>query len=88
MLKSYKWKYEDKETFYNVYTDKDGNKIDYWIDHCELNDFLNAIKNSKDLLMSYLFDDNSILITGNDNDEPDVEDEVTEEGNTIFYKGN
>ena len=42
-----------------------------------------------DLLMSYLFDDNSILVTGNDNaDDYDVEDEVTKNGNTIFYKGN
>lgn len=61
----------------------------YWIDHCELSEFLNAMMSHQDLLMSYLFDDDSILITGNDNDDNyDVKDEVTKNGNTIFYKGN
>ena len=81
--------YGGEEHMYNVFHDKDGNKAEYWIDHCELSEFLNALMSNQDLLMSYLFDDNSILVTGNDNDDDyDVEDEVTKNGNTIFYKGN
>lgn len=81
--------YGGEEHMYNVFHDKDGNKPEYWIDHCELSEFLNALMSNQDLLMSYLFDDNSILVTGNDNaDDYDVEDEVTKNGNTIFYKGN
>ena len=80
--------YGGEEHMYNIFHDKDGNKPKYWIDHCDLSEFLNAMMSHQDLLMSYLFDDDSILITGNDNDDYDVEDEITKNGNTIFYKGN
>lgn len=64
----------------------------YWdngyVDHGnELNDFVNDLVGDSDKLMRYLFSDDSFVITGNDNDESDVDINVDYEHNK-YYKGN
>lgn len=86
-LKSYTWLNGNKESFYNIFTDKEGNEIDYYIDHIrDLDSFLNIILTNKNLLMSYLFDTNSFIVTGNDNDDYDVEENLEQYDDTKYYK--
>lgn len=77
------------------YTNSEGKLIEYtssvnggYIDHSnELQEFLNAISNNESMLMNYLFSDLSFIITGNDNDEEDVDINV-DYAHDEFYKGN
>lgn len=64
----------------------------YWsqgyVDHSdELGDFLNAVCEDEGKLMRYLFSDLSFIITGNDNDEEDVDINVSYAYDE-YYKGN
>lgn len=59
-----------------------------YVDHAdELNEFLDAVCSDEDKLMSYLFSPLSFIITGNDNDDQDVEINVTYDHDK-YYKGN
>jgi len=59
-----------------------------YVDHSnELNEFLNAVCSDEDKLMQFLFSPLSFIITGNDNDEYDVNIDVSYEHDE-FYKGN
>jgi hypothetical protein len=77
------------------YTSSDGKLVEYtsgdnigYVDHSdELDDFLGAVCNDENKLMSYLFSDMSFIITGNDNDDTDVEIKVTYDYDE-YYKGN
>lgn len=90
--------YIDK--LYNYLTE-DGIKVhfnnngDGYIDHeNKLDDFIEALMNNKDLLYRYLFCENSFIMTGNDNDDFDVDKEIRKESNSrniesdIFCKWN
>jgi len=71
---------ENKKTEYgydNGYIDHGGN----------LNSFLEEICNDENKLMRYLFSSESFIITGNDNDDYDVEIKV-DYNHDEYYKGN
>ena len=60
----------------------------YYIDHFEeLGEFLSAICADENKLKRYLFSDFSFIITGNDNDDMDVDIKVDYEHDE-YYKGN
>ncbi len=97
ILKSHRIEvYVDKPQ-YNFYDSIDsitGEKITVqylkygYVDHeDELGDFLNAIINSEEKLMSYLFSPLSFVLTGNDNSRTDVSINVPYE-HFEYYKGN
>lgn len=77
------------------YTDSKGDLVEYtssentgYVDHSEkLTSFLNAICEDNDKLMRYLFSDLSFIITGNDNDDRDVDINVSY-AHDEYYKGN
>lgn len=81
------------EPIYQEYTDGDNNTRRYvdnggYVDHSnELTDFLDAVCRSDDKLLSYLFSHLSFIITGNDNNENDVDINVSYPHDE-FYKGN
>jgi hypothetical protein len=52
-----------------------------------MGDFLNAVCEDENKLMSYLFSDLSFIITGNDNDDEDVDINV-DYAHDEYYKGN
>lgn len=63
-------------------------RYSYYIDHSSmLNEFLNDICNNEDKLMRFLFSSESFILTGNDNDDYDVEINVSYE-HEEYYKGN
>lgn len=72
-----------------------GKKVEYtsvenggYVDHSdELSTLENALLADEDKLMNYLFSDLSFIITGNDNDDSDVDINV-EYAHDEFYKGN
>ncbi len=60
----------------------------YYIDHGgELNEFLNDICNDESKLMRFLFSSESFILTGNDNDDSDVNINVDYK-HEEYYKGN
>lgn len=70
------------------YFDKDYCDCDGYVDHSEgLEEFINEVIKDKSLLLSYLFSPYSFIITGNDNDESDIEIHVNYP-HEEFYKGN
>lgn len=77
------------------YTDSSGKLVEYragvnvgYIDHAyDLNEFLSAICDDEERLMNYLFSPLSFIITGNDNDEMDV-DISASYPHEEYYKGN
>ncbi len=79
----------------HTYTGSDGLPKEYttcknggYVDHSdELSGFLNAVCADKGMLLRYLFSDLSFIITGNDNDESDVDIKV-DYAYDEFYKGN
>lgn len=74
---------ESKYTAGYFYADNAG-----YIDHSdELGTFLDDICESEDKLLQYLFSDLSFIITGNDNDEQDVDINV-DYAHDEYYKGN
>jgi hypothetical protein len=62
---------------------------DYYIEHNveELVDYVETVCNSEDTLLSYLFSNRSFILTGNDNDDKDVDINV-DYPHLEFYKGN
>lgn len=71
--------YEEGKTW----ADNDG-----YVDHAdELNEFLNDICNDNNKLMQYLFSPLSFILTGNDNDDIDVNINVLYDCDE-YYKGN
>lgn len=66
----------------------------YYIDHCdELENFIEIILNSPELLIDWLFNDDSILITDNDNSEMEYYSDAFDkydnrEDYFIYGKGN
>jgi hypothetical protein len=62
---------------------------DGYVDHStELNELIEALLSDKDLLKRYLFEINSFIATGNDNDdEPVINRDNMEDYNT-YWKGN
>lgn len=79
----------------NSYTNSEGKLVEYttcenggYVDHSdELKRFLNAVCDDESKLMNYLFSDLSFIITGNDNDEEDVDINV-DYAHEEYYKGN
>jgi hypothetical protein len=77
------------------HTNSEGKPVEYtypvnagYVDHSNnLTDFLNAICQDENKLMNYLFSDLSFIITGNDNDDSDIDINVDYPHNQ-FYKGN
>jgi Ni,Fe-hydrogenase III small subunit len=77
------------------YTNSEGKLVEYtsyentgYIDHSdEMGDFLNAVCEDENKLMSYLFSDLSFIITGNDNSVEDVGINVIYNRDE-YYKGN
>lgn len=77
------------------YKNSSGELVEYtsaenagYVDHSnEMGTFLNAVCEDEAKLMSYLFSDLSFIITGNDNDETDVEINVAY-AHDEYYKGN
>lgn len=77
------------------YTDSDGKLVEYtsgenigYVDHSdEMTSFLNAVCEDEGKLMRYLFSDLSFIITGNDNDDEDVDINVTY-AHDGYFKGN
>ena len=77
------------------YTDSDGKLVEYksggnigYVDHSyELGEFLDAVCEDENKLMRYLFSELSFIITGNDNDDEDVEINVSYPHDE-YYKGN
>lgn len=61
-----------------------------YIDHAgETFDLIQALTSSSELLLSFLFDDSSVIATGNDNDDTDVINGHEGDSNyEEFYKGN
>lgn len=82
-----------EEPIYKKYTYEGSDGGEYvenggHIDHSdELQAFLNAICEDEAKLLSYLFSDLSFIITGNDNDDKDVDINV-DYAHDEFYKGN
>jgi len=78
-----------------TYTNLKGELVEYaysdnigYVDHsCEMDDFLNAVCEDESKLMNYLFSDLSFIITGNDNDDSDVDINV-DYSHDEYYKGN
>lgn len=57
---------------YLEFKDEDGVEDDGYIDHGnEGKEFINALLNNEELLLSFLFCEDSYLITGNDNEDDD-----------------
>lgn len=77
------------------YTNLDGELVEYnysentgYVDHSyKLTNFLNAICQDENKLMNYLFSDLSFIITGNDNEDHDVDIKVNYEHDE-YFKGN
>jgi len=83
VYKTSSWKNSDGDIVEHRYCDNGG-----YVDHAnDLGDFLNAILADEDKLMSYLFSDLSFIITGNDNDDQDVDIQVSYPHDE-YYKGN
>ena len=60
----------------------------YYIDHSgDLDEFISVVCNSEESLLSYLFSNKSFILTGNDNDETDVDIKV-DYPHIEFYKAN
>lgn len=60
----------------------------YYIDHCsELRKLVDLICHSEKRLLRYLFSEESFILTGNDNDDTDVDINVTYKHES-YYKGN
>lgn len=82
-----------EEPIYKKYTYKGSESKKYvenggYVDHSDqLIYFLNAICENEDNLMNYLFSELSFIITGNDNDDNDVEITVSYAYDE-YYKGN
>lgn len=81
-----------EEPIYKKYTyeGSDGEYIDNggYVDHSdELTVFLDAICKDNEKLMRFLFSDLSFIITGNDNDDEDVNIGITY-AHDEYYKGN
>jgi hypothetical protein len=82
-----------EEPIYKKYTYDGNNGGEYvdnggYVDHSDqLGKFLNAVCGNEENLMNYLFSDLSFIITGNDNDESDVDINV-DYPHEEFYKGN
>ena len=72
----------------------DDHDYDYYVDHCdELDEFIEIILDNPDLLIDWLFNDESLLVTDNDNDGCEYLDKHTNKyiNNNDFYfyyKGN
>lgn len=79
----------------NSYTNSEGKLVEYtsgenigYVDHSnEMTSFLNAICEDEGKLMRYLFSDLSFVITGNDNDDNDVDINVAY-AHDEYYKRN
>jgi len=77
------------------YTNAEGEVVTYnhsdnegYVDHShDLEEFLNAVCEDENKLMSYLFSNLSFIITGNDNDDYDVNISV-DYAHDKYYKGN
>lgn len=66
---------DETEHLYVKFTDGKGNKDEGWLDHgCECHDLIDALIENEDLLLSFLFDENSYILTGNDNCSEDIPD--------------
>lgn len=82
-----------EEPVYKKYTFEGNDGTEYidnggYVDHSdEMTDFLDAICEDEGKLMRYLFSDLSFIITGNDNDDEDVDINV-EYAHDEYYKGN
>ena len=59
--------------------------FDGYIDHSDF-DFAELLLSNKKILLSYIFNTNSVVNTGNDNDDADVE--YTDNAKWTFWKGN
>ena len=82
---------------HSVWTDIeqiDGYSYDYYIDHCdELDTFIEIILDNPDLLIDWLFNDESLLVTDNDNSEMAYYEEAlntyeNKEDYWVYGKGN
>jgi len=88
------FKGEIKDDIY-AYTTSNGepvvrfyHNIDGYVDHGnDTAEFVNAVCTNEDLLLSFLFSKKSFILTGNDNDELDVDIHV-DYPYVEFYKGN
>ena len=70
---------------------EDGYYSNGYIDHVSrIRDFLGFIGESEDNILDFIFDDNSAISTGNDNEDTDNPQDITPEGVDYveFYKGN
>lgn len=82
-----------EEPIYKKYTYKGNSGGEYidnggYVDHSdEMGSFLNAICEDEGRLMNYLFSDMSFIITGNDNDDEDVDINVAYD-HEEYFKGN
>lgn len=66
--------YGKSEYTYSVYTDKNGNADDGYVDHgMEAKEWVHTIINDEQMLLNYLFDNKSYVTTGNDNDDEYVD---------------
>lgn len=62
-------------------------QIEGYIDHIgDTKDFIRALLEDKDLFYHYLFVSDSCVITGNDNDDMEIDEPDT--CDVVFYKGN
>lgn len=94
-LKGISVTYEPAKYSKKSYTQHDGKIREYtscdndgYIDHnSELKPFLDDMVSNKKALLAYLFSDLSYIMTGNDNDETDVEIKA-KYPHTVYYKGN
>lgn len=69
-----------KEPYFDTY--------DGYVDHSsELEDFVNILLENSELLIEFLFNEDSFILTGNDNDDTDISINVDYEYEE-FYKGN
>lgn len=82
-----------EEPLYKKYTYDDNDGGEYienggYVDHSgDMKDFLNAVCEDENKLMSYLFSDLSFIITGNDNGYENVDINV-DYAHDEYYKGN
>jgi hypothetical protein len=61
---------------------------DGYVDHgCNLGEFMHSVCNSEEKMFSFLFSDLSFVLTGNDNNQTDVDIKVSYEHDE-FFKGN